>query len=1057
MDAVCWAVYLDDRVERERWIDRDSERMIESTELAANVARILAICRQVYVCNSGKSFATKVAELTDSGRDRDPDVAIVPVLAFIDIAVSGDAESSHNRRSSLNLTPISPLAQPQQQQQQQPSAVSPSSTSRRSLAFSSESEELFGLHLLSRFSADIQAREAPHAIIPIAILRNVLPPSTHNLRSGKTVESSLSTKPSSKRPDDRQMSRCLDAGAIDVLVSPIDQTRVHGLLTHVYRIRKAAQKENSRFMAASGQKMRKYSWVGVSSTADDERPYAYLREAMVSKLMKRICNPEEALDDSLISDVCVSDERKEEVKAAIAEWHFCAHDFTDDELCYASCLMFEHTLTMPELEHWRISPEALREFVLSCRAAYNSFILYHNFRHAVDVLQSTFHILVRVGAVPPFPQGSERCSSGTGMSCLLTPFDALTLLVTALGHDVGHPGVNNMFLVKLNAPLAQLYNDRSVLEAFHCAAYSQILRRHWPTVFQDTELRTLMISSILATDMGIHNRFIDELGKLRGRFEADARKVDNWTEKDVRDYRVLLCALIIKCADISNVARPFNVAEKWTDVLQQEFANQGEMEVNIGIETSLFGGPPELGNFIKKAKGQVGFMDIFCLPLFDGVTDILPDLAFAANSIRRNRFIWGKLMEHEEELDSHRARNCNTPRCLSPDTTWNEYRRRLVEEGPASMGYTIHHRSPPQSPVRSPPQLDGEAGTTAITSRIANVSVINGLNHINQPSQRSAGRSSVPNTTRTIDSGSGCSGSGGGVRTQSTSTYTNNTLITPLSSTTQASSVISAGSSFDEKDGNCQLHRHPNLKPPAHVRNRDHDRDREQMGRIGTAVSGASTASSYTSSLGRSHEHDNDPGQDIYADENLPVDALPPTDGASSYQPQTWYERATNSKNPHRQGQTGERRSKYISSLFEKSLVANNIISNNSSNHSNNNRPAGLSYSKSAQSTPSVHNNCQNTRGRRGPTSHPRSTPSSPPLAPSATPFDHDANDAHLSSLTPNHATIPLPRRRSRLRLAFWRRSKPQGPGHPHSPPQSDSAPSTTASASSMMSSSDHY
>lgn len=148
------------------------------------------------------------------------------------------------------------------------------------------------------------------------------------------------------------------------------------------------------------------------------------------------------------------------------------------------------------------------------------------------------------------------------MSCLLTPFDALTLLVTALGHDVGHPGVNNMFLVKLNAPLAQLYNDRSVLEAFHCAAYSQILRRHWPTVFQDTELRTLMISSILATDMGIHNRFIDELGKLRGRFEADARKVDNWIEKDVRDYRVLLCALIIKCADISNVVRTQSIILK---------------------------------------------------------------------------------------------------------------------------------------------------------------------------------------------------------------------------------------------------------------------------------------------------------------------------------------------------------------------------------------------------------------------------------------------------------------------------------------------------------------
>ncbi|OAL71056.1 hypothetical protein A7D00_4718 [Trichophyton violaceum] len=1104
--AACWAVYLDDRVDCERWIDRDGEQLHESAELAANLARILAICRQVYVCNSGKSFATKIAELTDAGREEgDPDAAIVPVLAFIDIAVSGDAESSHVRRSSLNLTPLSSSpSQPQpprqhqhlpQQAQGQPSAISPS-TSRRSLAFSSESEELFGLHLLSRFSADIQARETPHAIIPIAILRNVrsqpspFSSSAHVLRSGKNVEPA--TKPSSRRPDDRQISRCLDAGAIDVLVSPIDQSRVQGLLIHAYRIRRAAQKENSRFMAASGQKIRKYSWVGVSSTAEDERPYAYLREAMVSKLMKRICNPEEALDDSLISDVCVSDERKEEVKAAIAEWHFCAHDFTDDELCYASCLMFEHTLTIPDLEHWRISSESLREFVLSCRAAYNSFILYHNFRHAVDVLQSTFHVLVRIGAIPPFPLGSEPRSSDAGMSCLITPFDALALLVIALGHDVGHPGVNNMFLVKLNAPLAQLYNDRSVLEAFHCAAYSQILRRHWPAVFQDTEMRTLMISSILATDMGIHNHFIDELGKLRGRYAADGRKVDSWIEKDIRDYRVLLCALIIKCADISNVARPFKVAEQWTDVLQLEFANQGEMEINIGIATSLFGGPPELGNFIKKAQGQVGFMDIFGLPLFDGVTDILPDLAFAANTIRSNRFIWAKLMEHEEVLAEHRARNCSTPRCQGTDPSWEECRKRLIEEGPASMGYTIQHRSPPHSPIRSPPQLDGEADTpnnqtittttTTTTTPAAggpttNVPVIiNGIHHANRQSQRSAGRSSVQNTARTIDSGSGCSGSGGGVRTQSTSTYTNNTLITPLSSTTQASSVISAGSSFEEKDGTCQLHQRISLNPNSmhhHVRRCDQAKPDNVAALVGAAST--TTASSYTSSIAQNEnedEHDHDGShQNMYADENLPspVNALPSTtDGTSSHQhpqsqsqTQTWYERATNSK-------AGERRSKFITGLFEKASSNNNI--NNpaaATNSTKGNHPAGLTYSKSAQSTPTVHNNSHNhhhnqhTRGRRGgPTSHPRSSPSTPPLPPSTLPFDSDdGNNDPLSSLSPNHATMPLPRRRSRLRLAFWRRSKHhgQGPGHPHSPPQSDSAPSTTASASSMMSASDHY
>lgn len=261
-----------------------------------------------------------------------------------------------------------------------------------------------------------------------------------------------------------------------------------------------------------------------------------------------------------------------------------------------------------------------------------------------------------------------------------------------------------------------------------------------------------------------------------------------------------------------------------------------------------------------------------------------------------------------------------------------------------------------------------------------------------------------------------------------------------------------------------------------------HVRRCDQAKPDGVALVGAAsttTASSYTSSIAQNenedeHDHDGD-HQNMYADENLPcpVNALPSTtDGTSSHQhpqsqsqTQTWYERATNSK-------AGERRSKFITGLFEKASSNNNNNNNNNNpatttNSTKGNHPAGLTYSKSAQSTPTVHNNSHNhhhnqhTRGRRGgPTSHPRSTPSSPPLPPSTLPFDSDdGNSDPLSSLSPNHATMLLPRRRSRLRLAFWRRSKHhgQGPGHPHSPPQSDSAPSTTASASSMMSASDHY
>ena len=154
-------------------------------------------------------------------------------------------------------------------------------------------------------------------------------------------------------------------------------------------------------------------------------------------------------------------------------------------------------------------------FLLASRTAYNEFVKYHNFRHVVDVLQALFHFLVRIGTLPTYPPtDKDPDNERSPIANLLKPFDALTLLISAIGHDVGHPGVNNAFLVALNAPLAQLYNDRSVLESFHCAAYSQILRRYWPKIFSDIAMRKLMINNILATDMGLHFKYMSDLGSL---------------------------------------------------------------------------------------------------------------------------------------------------------------------------------------------------------------------------------------------------------------------------------------------------------------------------------------------------------------------------------------------------------------------------------------------------------------------------------------------------------------------------------------------------------------
>lgn len=199
-------------------------------------------------------------------------------------------------------------------------------------------------------------------------------------------------------------------------------------------------------------------------------------------------------------------------------------------------------------------PESLTGFLVASRSAYNAFVPYHNFRHVVDVLQATFHFLVQLGRLPPYPLAAQtRELDSSPIAALIRPFDALTLLITAVGHDVGHPGVNNAFLVTLNAPLAQLYNDRSVLESFHCAAYSQILRRHWPAAFQATEMRQLMINSILATDMGLHFDYMKRLGWMQEKLHDGGGSTDGWNGRLLEDQRTLACSLLIKCADISNV------------------------------------------------------------------------------------------------------------------------------------------------------------------------------------------------------------------------------------------------------------------------------------------------------------------------------------------------------------------------------------------------------------------------------------------------------------------------------------------------------------------------
>jgi hypothetical protein len=95
--------------------------------------------------------------------------------------------------------------------------------------------------------------------------------------------------------------------------------------------------------------------------------------------------------------------------------------------------------------------------------------------------------------------------------------------------------------------------------------------------------------------------------------------------------------LILKCGDISNVSRPFELADKWCDVLCEEFFRQGDLEMANGME---YTSPLNDRSHLDKPKSQIGFYTFVCLPLFQAAAKAVPTLQCNVEQVESNLAIW---------------------------------------------------------------------------------------------------------------------------------------------------------------------------------------------------------------------------------------------------------------------------------------------------------------------------------------------------------------------------------------------------------------------------------
>ncbi len=251
----------------------------------------------------------------------------------------------------------------------------------------------------------------------------------------------------------------------------------------------------------------------------------------------------------------------------------------------------------------------------------------------------------------------------------LTDMETFALIVSALCHDLEHPGVNNVFLIKSRSSLVTLYSDQSILEKHHSFRAFElmlnsnidILSGFTPNEF--SEFRYMVMNIILATDMARHGEYMSKLLKL---MQPDQQCEPGLRGEGILDKQFMM-EILIKCADTSNVIKPFDVAKKWAMRVSDEFFLQGDMERANGMEVT----PTCDRETQKRVPLQKGFIDFVIGPFYKTVGHLIPELADAFKQLEVNRQAWNEYDDErlDKECGSQYLAHMSPPGILADSST----------------------------------------------------------------------------------------------------------------------------------------------------------------------------------------------------------------------------------------------------------------------------------------------------------------------------------------------------------------------------------------------------
>ena len=258
-------------------------------------------------------------------------------------------------------------------------------------------------------------------------------------------------------------------------------------------------------------------------------------------------------------------------------------------------------------ERFKIKNGKLIRFLLSVHEGYMKHS-YYNWSRAVEIVQFVYYVL-----------------ANTTLNTILTDVEKLALIVASICSDIDYTNTEEDKR-GTEIALSVLYHNRPVMEMHHCEYAITLLSGTEENIFENLTadenqiVWKNIISLIIGTNMAKHYQTVSQFQSLL---------VPNiMINTKSPEHRLLLCQMVLKCADVSFVCRNFKVAQK-----------RGMKAFKMFTDKTV------IGKLFQRymINSQIGFIVMYAEPIFSLLGKYFPEVDKAAEQVKSNLTDWKQM------------------------------------------------------------------------------------------------------------------------------------------------------------------------------------------------------------------------------------------------------------------------------------------------------------------------------------------------------------------------------------------------------------------------------